>query len=117
MKSNRIAVVHDDPDTVRTLTGAFTDAGYEAVGALTFGEAVTLLGGCRPALLVVNLELGAYSGLRQALRAAAESPDVKIVVVGPSLGLEAESHAPGASAYVSQSPDALVAHARTMTVS
>jgi DNA-binding response OmpR family regulator len=98
MNSNKIAVVDENPDTVRALVRAFTAAGYEASGAVDFKEAVALLGGCRPALIVVNAEPGPSNGLHLALRAVADAPETKIIVLGPaSAGFQGAAHPLAAS--------------------
>jgi hypothetical protein len=117
MTSSRIAVVHEDPRTALTLTSAFAAAGYQAIGALTFREALVGLGGYRPAVLVVTCDAGADNGLDAALRAAAESPQIKIVVVGRrSASVEGESHDFDQTPCVPASLDAFVAQAPTATL-
>jgi len=114
MNSNLIIVAHERPATVHTLVTALTAVGYQAAGALTFRDAVALLRDCRPALLVTNVTLGAHSGLRLVLRAAAESPDMKLVVMGPANAeVEDKALALGASSYVRYpaSPEVVVDHA------
>jgi len=119
MNANLIVVAHDHPATVHALITAFAAAGYEAAGALTFRDAADLIAECRPALLVVNLELGAYNGLHLAVRAAADCPEIKTVVIGPATAVvEEEALALGASAYVPRpaSLEAIIDHALAVVV-
>jgi len=114
MNPQMIVVAHERPATVHALVTAFTTAGYTAAGALTFRDAIDLVSDCLPAVLVVNLELGAFNGLHLALRCATEFPWMKIVVVGPANpALEHEARTLGASAYVRRpaEPDVIVERA------
>ena len=117
MNPNMIVVAHERPSMVHTLVTAFTVAGYEAAGALNFRDAVALVADCRPAVLVVNLELGAFNGLHLAVRCAGDFPAMKIVVMGPpNAALEHEARALGASSYVRRpaAPDVVVERALTV---
>jgi ActR/RegA family two-component response regulator len=111
MNRDLIVVAHERPLTVHTLVTAFTAAGYEAVGALTFRDAIDVVSDCRPSVLVVNLELGAFNGLHLALRCASDFPWLKIVVLGPANdAVEDEARQLGAFAYVARpaSPETIV---------
>jgi len=106
MNPNMIAVAHERPAAVHALVTAFTAAGYTAAGALTFRDAIDLVSDCHPAVLVANLELGAFNGLHLALRCASEFPWMKIIVVGPANpALEHEARTLGASAYIRRPAD------------
>ena len=43
VRLGRVLVVDDDPDTADLLTTILSDAGYEAVGALTGGDGLMML--------------------------------------------------------------------------
>jgi len=106
MNPKMIVVVHERPTIVHALVTAFVAAGYQAAGALTFRDAIDLVADCRPAMLVVNVELGAFNGLHLAVRCATDFPWMKIVVVGPTNpAIEHEARALGASAYVRRPAD------------
>jgi ActR/RegA family two-component response regulator len=114
MNENMIVVAHQHPVTVHTLVTALAAAGYEAAGALTFRDAMSLVADCRPGVLVVNLELGAFNGLHLAVRCASDFPWTRIVLIGPAnAALEDEARRLGVSAYVARpaSPESIVEHA------
>jgi two-component system response regulator RegA len=81
MTPKRILVVDDDPTFSRYLVAAFADRGYIAFGANYYDAAMNAVADGAPDFAVVDLKLGAESGLsllRDILRA---SPTTRIVVL------------------------------------
>ena len=75
-----IAVVEDDPVTLAGWTELLRDAGYDVVGAASFEEGREALK-AGPALLIVDVRLGAYNGLQLIIRARSDRPDIPLILV------------------------------------
>lgn len=56
------------------------DAGYDVTGAATFEKGRDALK-AGPALLIVDVRLGAYNGLQLIIRARSDRPDIPIILV------------------------------------
>ena len=75
-----IAIVEDDPVTLAGWTELLSDAGYDVVGAESFEEGREALK-AGPALLIVDVRLGAYNGLQLIIRARSDRPDIPLILV------------------------------------
>jgi DNA-binding response OmpR family regulator len=94
----RILVVEDAASTLDGLCELLQDAGYDAVGAASLEEGTRLAKEAAPDLLLVDVRLGRYDGLRLALLQRSAHPDRQLIVTTafPDSGLEAEARRCGA---------------------
>jgi two-component system phosphate regulon response regulator PhoB len=80
--SNRILIVEDEPDLLQTLTFNFTNEGYEVTEASNGAEALEVLNGDNPPVLVIlDLMLPDMSGLDVCRHIRATSHLKKIFVI------------------------------------
>jgi CheY-like chemotaxis protein len=105
-----ILVVDDNPSSVAGLVEAFATSGLTAAGAHGFADALKMLEGVEPELLVTGVRLGSYNGLHLALRARALYPNAAAIVIGPADPmLASDARALGAVAYLTtHSADAVL---------
>jgi DNA-binding response OmpR family regulator len=75
-----VVIVEDDQVTLAGWTELLRDAGYDVTGAATFEQGRDALK-AGPALLIVDVRLGAYNGLQLIIRARSDRPDVPIILV------------------------------------
>ena len=89
----KILVVSTVRDERLRVVRALKAAGYRVRGASTFHEAKRLLGEVSPDLVVADERLEAYNGLHILLKARAENPHVRALVLtaASGRGLEADA--------------------------
>lgn len=75
-----VVIVEDDQVTLAGWTELLRDAGYVVTGAATFEQGRDALK-AGPALLIVDVRLGAYNGLQLIIRARSDRPDIPIILV------------------------------------
>jgi two-component system, response regulator RegA len=75
-----VVVVEDDPVTLAGWMELLGEAGYDVVGAASFEQGREALKS-RPALLIVDVRLGAYNGLQLIIRARSDRPDLPLILV------------------------------------
>lgn len=99
MPSRRILVVEDDPDLRRFLVDALGDEGYDIHGAASGAEALTLLHGWTPDLILLDISMPEMDGREfraSQLRLpfpASRTPVVLVTGVHDYTGLVEELHA------------------------
>jgi two-component system KDP operon response regulator KdpE len=112
----RVLAVDDDPRVLRVERAALTRAGFEVSSASCTAEAREALAREAPAIVLVDLHLGAESGLAflEALRHEGFSGRL-VAISGDALEREAEDA--GADAFLPKpfSPSDLVACVRRLT--
>jgi CheY-like chemotaxis protein len=108
--TNTILVVDDSPSSVAGLVEAFAASGLTAAGAQGFADALKMLEGVEPELLVTGVRLGPYNGLHLLLRVRALYPRAAAIVLGPADPMLAgDARALGAEAYLTtHSPEAVL---------
>ena len=75
-----MVIVEDDPATLAGWVELLGEAGYDVVGAASFEAGRDALKGS-PALLIVDVRLGAYNGLQLIIRARSDRPDIPLILV------------------------------------
>jgi CheY-like chemotaxis protein len=107
---NTILVVDDYPPSIPDLADALTSSGLTTITADGFAEALKVLAGLEPDLLISSVRLGSYNGLHLVMRARALYPNAAAILIGPSDPMLArDARALGAAAYLAtQSPDPVV---------
>jgi CheY-like chemotaxis protein len=107
---NTILVVDDYPPSIPGLVDALTSAGLTTITADGFAEALKVLAGLEPELLITSVRLGPYNGLHLVMRARALYPNAAAILIGPSDPMLArDARALGAAAYLATlSPDPVV---------
>ena len=99
--TNTILVVDDNPSSVAGLVDAFATSGLTAAGAHGFADALKMLEGVEPELLMTGVRLGPYNGLHLLLRVRALYPNAAAIVMGPADPMLAgDARALGADAYL-----------------
>ncbi len=108
--TNTILVVDDSPSSVAGLVSAFATSGLTAAGAHGFADALKMLEGVEPELLITGVRLGPYNGLHLLLRVRALYPNTAAIVIGPADPmLASDARALGAEAYLTtHSPEAIL---------
>lgn len=108
--TNTILVVDDSPSSVAGLVDAFAASGLTAAGAHGFADALKMLEGVEPELLVTGVRLGPYNGLHLLMRVRALYPRAAAIVLGPADPMLAgDARALGAEAYLTtHSPEAVL---------
>jgi two-component system response regulator RegA len=81
MDAPRLVIVEDNPGFAATLKRSFERRGYRVWGAADLAELEALIDEAAPAFAVVDLKLGAGSGLVCVERLHAFDPDMRIVVL------------------------------------
>lgn len=76
-----LLIVEDDPTFSRTLRRSFERRGYDVASAASPDEAADLFGAQRFDYAVVDLKLGAASGLAVVEALHASAPETRIVVL------------------------------------
>jgi CheY-like chemotaxis protein len=76
-----ILVVEDDRDLLRMWVGVLGGAGYRVTGAASFEEGRRALRTSTPDVLVTDIRLGAYNGLQLIIRARADNPRLRAIVL------------------------------------
>jgi DNA-binding NtrC family response regulator len=111
--THTILVVEDNPPSVPGLVDALTTAGLTAVTASGFTDALEVLAGLEPEVLVTGVRLGPYNGLHLVVRARSLYPGTAAILIGqadPTVARDAR--ALGAAAYLTTgSADAIVSEA------
>jgi CheY-like chemotaxis protein len=112
-----VLVVDDDADLRRMYRTALAFAGYRVLEAGDGLDALRLLEGDRPDVVVLDLDLPLISGqtVRQELAARAHTRDIPVVVVTGLPG-EHEELKPGCVLRKPVSPDRLIATVRKYKV-
>ena len=97
-----VLVVDGDADELIELRQLLNEAGYEAIGSGSFGEAMHVLGSRRVDVMITDVRLGAYNGLHLVLTSRVESPWMTAIVISsfPDPPLEREAARYGATAYL-----------------
>jgi ActR/RegA family two-component response regulator len=99
--TSTIIVVDPRPAVTAAASGALRNAGYNAVAAHSFHEALDLMTSTEPAALVTSVELGPYNGLHLLVRSSMQMPATRVVVIGPaSHAVESEALGLGAAVYL-----------------
>ena len=75
-----IVIIEDDPATLSGWTELLRNAGYDVVGAASFEQGREALQ-AGPALLIVDIRLGAFNGLQLIIRARSDRPEIPLIVV------------------------------------
>ena len=90
---SQIFVVSNDDVRLRSMLGAFVNAGYSATGATTFAEAHVRLASEPSDIVIADERLGAYNGLHILLTARAMHPcaDLIVTTAEHNRGLEADA--------------------------
>jgi DNA-binding NtrC family response regulator len=77
-KANRILIVDDERVITDTLVTIFTQRGYEARGAYSAEQALALMGGWRPGLVIIDVLLPAMNGIDLAIHIKSLWPECHI---------------------------------------
>ena len=77
----RVLVVDDQPDVLRTLAQLVASGGYDVVTRTRFDEARQFIDDTPPDILVTDVRLGAFNGLQLALHMRNVRPEAPIVVL------------------------------------
>lgn len=99
-----LAIVEDDEAFARTLKRSFERRGYRVLAASSHEELVALLNGDAPGFAVVDLKLGAQSGLAcvQTLRASDRMMKIVVLTGFASIATAVEAIKLGASYYLAK---------------
>jgi len=97
-----ILVVDDDPAALGGLVELLRSAGYDAVGAASFDEAIQALASMTPDVLIADVRLAEYNGLHLLHRSRASHPRMASIVISghPDIAIEREAALAGAVAFV-----------------
>jgi len=111
--THTILVVENNPPSVPGLVDALTIAGLTVVTANGFTEALKVLAGLEPEVLITGVRLGPYNGLHLLMRAMSIYPGTAAILIGQADPVvEREARALGAAAYLTAgSADAIVSEA------
>ncbi|HXJ32480.1 MAG TPA: response regulator [Candidatus Eisenbacteria bacterium] len=108
MSARSILIVDDDERLRSRLARAFTDRGYTVYEAADVASATAVLRDQRPERVVVDLRLGAESGLELVGQALALNPAARLVVLTGygSIATALEAVHRGATHYLTKPADA-----------
>jgi two-component system OmpR family response regulator len=99
-----LMIVDDDPQLMRVLAMFFDLEGYNVIHAGNGREALALLSGHQPDLILLDLMMPEVAGedVVKTLRATNGGPRIPIVIFTAADGREAELMAAGADAYITK---------------
>jgi CheY-like chemotaxis protein len=99
-----LMIVDDDPQLVRVLSMFFDLEGYNVIRAGNGREALTLLDGTQPDLILLDLMMPEVGGeeVVRTVRATNSGPRIPIVIFTAADSREAELMSAGANAYITK---------------
>jgi two-component system cell cycle response regulator DivK len=116
--NRRILVIEDHEDNRRILRDLLTAAGYDILEAVTGQEGIAKTMGCRPDLILMDIQLPLLDGYEVIRRLKADPATAHIPIVAVTSyalsGDEARARAAGCDAYIAKpySPRALLTKIR-----
>ncbi len=83
MKRHRIVVADDDPIVIKFLSAIFQDEGYDVATALNGEEALSLIQGSPPDLVILDLVMPYRDGFEvcEQIRSSAETRNVPVIIL------------------------------------
>jgi len=91
--ARKILIVSADPGSVGHTVEVLASAGFEAMGATSFEDALHALSTNVPDLLIADQRLGAFNGLHLVLRGRVNAPHMHAIVTSPTEDRVLESDA------------------------
>lgn len=83
MKRHRIVVADDDPIVIKFLSAIFQDEGYDVATALNGEEALSLIQGSPPDLVILDLVMPYRDGFEvcEQIRSSTETRNVPVIIL------------------------------------
>ncbi len=96
---NKIMVVDDEKNIRDSLGGVLTDEGYSVVSAPTAEEALEILHGERPDVLLLDIWLPGMDGIKALPKIKAMDPDLQVIMISGHASIETAVEATKLGAY------------------
>lgn len=77
----RVLIVDDDPSFLELVTEALTSAGYDVATASAAGDALMLVQGAAPDVVLLDIAMPGMDGVTAVQRLRAITPDVPVIML------------------------------------